>query len=69
MLDFLDMDGGRGVEAEFFRIVLEGEIVLDRVLTDRPVERVTQVGDERRQCFEGAEPVDVGLSGHEFKKG
>jgi hypothetical protein len=55
LADGFDLGGLGGLEAEFVRLVVEGE-VFDFMTLQRPVELVFQVADE---LFEGVEAAEV----------
>ncbi len=63
LLDLPDFDGMLGVEAEFLRAVLEGEVV-HIVRVNWPVEFIPQVLDQGGEGLDGAELVEVGLEWH-----
>jgi hypothetical protein len=58
LLDFLDVDGGLRVEAEFGRVVSEGD-VLHIVRADRPVEFVAQIRHQLREGLDATKAADV----------
>src|ERR1017187_3343912 len=51
LLDLLDVDCGGFIKAKFLGGVIIGHVILNGVLTDWPVQIITQVGDELRQSF------------------
>ncbi len=58
LLDLFDLDGGFRVQAQFFGLVVEGQLV--EVLGGNwPVELIAQIFNQRRKALDGAETFNV----------
>ncbi len=58
LLDFFDSDRSLGVQAKFFRLVVESEVV-EVVRLNRPVEFIAKVLDQRRKGLDRTKTCEV----------
>jgi len=58
LLDLLDFDGGFRIQAQFFGLIVEGQLV-KIVGVDRPLELIPEVFDQRRKTLDGTQTLNV----------